>query len=160
MFREATTQAEQFDKDEGVWPVLNRISTKSLPTPSVVHDAGPFRPAPAAPDIPVTVGALLFASYLGLIAALAIATAGPGQSAFALVIAGLFVVAFFTVPRLILSQEPDQSERVSMERFMATGLETYTGHCSGGSALVQILIVPVLLTIGILAIAIVIALSI
>jgi hypothetical protein len=38
-------------------------------------------------------------------------------------------------------------------------MRTFTGHCSGGAALVQMFLVPVALTIGILAIAVIIALA-
>ena len=38
-------------------------------------------------------------------------------------------------------------------------MHTFTGHCTGGAALVQMFLVPVALTIGMLAIAVVIALA-
>jgi hypothetical protein len=37
---------------------------------------------------------------------------------------------------------------------MARGLDTFTGHSSGKDALVQMLIVPILLTLGLLAMGI------
>ena len=96
--------------------------------------------------------------YLALIGALALATAGPGQSGMALVIAGLFVVTFFTVPWLIFKQEVPAAKRTVMSRFLAQGMQTYTGPCAGKAALVQMFIVPVLLTFGVLLIAAEIAL--
>ena len=101
---------------------------------------------------------MLFAAYLALIGALAIATSGPGRIANGAGHRGLFVVAFFTVPRFIFAQEPKQRPRPDLDRFLATGMRTFTGHCTGGAALVQMFIVPVALTIGMLAIAVVIAL--
>lgn len=165
MFRETASAKIDVRYDEHVWPVLNRGN----PFPRLVEkttDEGeaselppslPFRSAAAAPDVPAAVGILMFACYLALIGGLAIATAGPGESKFALVIAALFVVAFFTVPRLILAQEPIDGARVSMDQFLSSGIETYTGHCSGRAALVQMFVVPVLLTICVLSIAIIIA---
>ena len=169
MFRETALTKIDVRYDEDVWPVLSRddafprlVETtadeattspaSAAPSPSL-----PFRPAAAAPDVPAAVGILLFACYLALISALAIATAGPGESKFALVIAALFVVAFFTVPRLILAQEPVDGARMTMDRFLAGGIETFTGHCSGRAALVQMFVVPVLLALGVLSIAIIIA---
>jgi hypothetical protein len=99
----------------------------------------------------------LFTSYLALIGALAVATTGPGESRLSIVIAALFVVAFFTVPRLLLTQEPKDSGRVAMDQFLAQGIYTYTGHCTGSAALVQMFMVPVLLTLGVLSIAIIVA---
>jgi hypothetical protein len=126
--------------------------------PSVIQVAASlFRPAAALPDVPGAVGALLFTSYLALIGALAVATTGPGESRLSIVIGALFVLAFFTVPRLFLAQEPMNSRRVTMDQFLAQGVETYTGHCSGSAALVQMFLVPVLLTLGVLSIAIIVA---
>ena len=159
MFRGTSTQALAATDEEQLWPVLNRDVTRSMPVPAVIDEARVFRSAPAAPDVPAAVGVLLFASYLALIGALALATRGPGQSGFMLVIAGLFVVAFFTVPRLILAQEPKNGHRVRMDCFLANGLDTNTGHCSGRAALVQMLVVPMTLTFGVLLIAIVIVIG-
>lgn len=163
MFHETALAKIDVHYDEHVWPVLNREN----PFPRLVETEADevselplslrFRSAAAAPDVPAVVGILLFACYLALISALAIATAGPGESKFALVIAALFVVAFFTVPRLILAQEPVDGARVTMDQFLSRGIETFTGHCSGRAAMVQMFVVPVLLTIGVLSIAIIIA---
>lgn len=119
--------------------------------------AGPaadFAPTPAAPDVPGAVGGLIVAAYAGLIGAFALATAGSAESIFAIVIAALFAVAFFTVPRIFLAVEPNDKRRPSLQRFMREGMDTLTGHSSGRDALVQMLIVPVLLTFGALAMGI------
>lgn len=163
MFRETALAKIDVHCDEHVWPVLSRENAFSRLVETTTDEAMalpaslPFRAAAAAPDVPAAVGVLLVTCYLALISALAIATAGPGESKFALVIAALFVVAFFTVPRLILAQEPVDGARVTMDQFLARGIETFTGHCSGRAALVQMFVVPVLLTLGVLSIAIIIA---
>jgi hypothetical protein len=158
MFRDMDCPAAM-PLDEPVWLVLNRErgGADSEPVPAVVDEALAFRAAPATPDVPGAVGLLLFGCYLALIGALALATAGPGQSKFMLVIAGLFVVAFFAVTRFIFAQEPAGDRRPRMQRFLARGIDTFTGPCAGGAALVQMFVVPVLLTLGMLAIAVVIA---
>jgi hypothetical protein len=163
MFRETARAKIDVHYDEHVWPVLSRENAFPRLVEITADEASelppslPFRSAAAAPDVPAAVGILLFACYLALIGALAIATAGPGESKFALVIAALFVVAFFSVPRLILAQEPIDGARVTMDHFLTRGIETFTGHCSGRAALVQMFVVPVLLTLGVLSIAIIIA---
>jgi hypothetical protein len=163
MFRDTATPAIDVHEDEQIWPVLSRrkMSPRVVETTADEDIASPasvpFRSAVAVPDVPAAVGILLFTCYLALIGALAIATAGPGESKFALVIAALFVGAFFAVPRLILAQEPPDGARVTMDQFLARGMETFTGHHSGRAALVQMFVVPVLLTLGILTIAIIIA---
>ena len=158
MPRQATARKPSL-VDAPVWPVLNREPPHLAAVPAIVDESLHHRGAEATPDVPSSVGILLFASYLGLIAALFIATAGPGESKFVIAIAGLFVLAFFAVPRLIFAQEPKEARRPSMDLFLARGLNTYTGECSGRDALVQMLIVPVLLTFCVLAIAFVIAIS-
>ncbi len=101
---------------------------------------------------------LVAASYFALIGALFLATADSGHSKFMVTIALLFVLVFFSVPRIFLGVEPKTS-RPSLKRFMDEGLRTYTGHCSGSDALVQMLVVPVSLTVGVLAMGIVSAIT-
>lgn len=134
-----------------VWP--SSIQVAPLPIPDVEErfDAESFGPAPSAPDVPVGVGMLIVAAYLALIAAFTIATIASAQSIYMIVISFLFVVTFFTVPRIFLKIEPKTGGRPSFERFLHEGMDTLTGHNSGKAALVQMLIVPVFLTMGVLA---------
>ena len=44
-----------------------------------------------------------------------------------------------------------------MSRFLSQGMQTYTGHVTGGGALAQMFIVPVLLAFAVLAIGIIAA---
>ena len=62
-------------------------------------------------------------------------------------ISGLYLAMFLGVPRVFLAVEADPSRRPHMAGFMTRGIETFTGHMSGGSALAQIFVVPVLLTL-------------
>jgi hypothetical protein len=145
--------------EQSVWPVLGQDRARQADPRSVTAPKeSQFRSEAAAPDIPASIGMLLFGAYFALIAALAIATAGPGESKMVLTIAGLFVVTFFAVPRFIFAQEPEQGRRPSLSRFRATGMRTLTGHCTGSAAMVQMFVVPVALTFGMLAIAVEIAL--
>jgi hypothetical protein len=62
------------------------------------------------------------------------------------------MLMFFTVPATFFRVEGGR--RPSFEPFLAQGMDTLTGHSSAGAALVQMLIVPVSLTIGVTAIGI------
>ena len=140
-----------------VWPTSASVAPYPIPEIEPIGQRSEFQATPAAPDVPAAVGGLIVASYAGLIAALAIATVGSGESIFVIVVAALFAVAFFTVPRIFFAIERDSGARASFDDFLRKGMNTFTGHNSGKAALVQMLIVPVLLTLGVLAIGITIA---
>ena len=136
------------------WPVLPQVAP--LPIIEIERPAEPesHRSTPAAPDVPGAVGGLIAGAYAALIAALFLAAAGSRESVFAITICALFIVMFFTVPRLMFRAEADNSIRPSLDRFMREGMDTLTGHSSGTGALVQMLLVPALATIGVLIMAI------
>ena len=130
-----------------VWPASAQVAPAPIPETGFV--AEDFRPTPAAPDMPAAVGVMIAAANAAVIGALYFATAGTSFSIFMITISALFVVAFFTVPRIFLGVEPKAAPRTSLDRFMSQGIQTLTGHTHGRDALIQILIVPVLLAIGI-----------
>lgn len=142
-------------KVAAVWPARAQVPPLPLAEADAAPAAAPFLPTPSCPDVPVGVGKLIVAAYVGLIAAFAAVTVGSAYSLYMITISALFLVAFFTVPILFLAQEPKSGRRPSFERFMAEGMGTLTGHCSGNAALVQMLIVPVSLTMGVLIIGLV-----
>ena len=159
MRHDQLTATDTYDKVNiaAVWP----RSTELAPLPVVEDEAAlakqalqDFRAAPAAPDLPAGVAGLIVAAYAGLIAAFALVTARSGESVFMIAIAALFAVAFFTVPRFFLKLEPKTGRRPNMEQFLSEGIDTLTGHNSGRAVLVQMLIVPVFLTMAILLIGI------
>ena len=156
MRHEQIEARDTYDKVDiaAVWPASAQVAP--LPVPEIDRPAGtePFRAAAAAPDVPAGVGVLIVGAYVGLVAAFALATMGSKESVFQLAIVVTFLAAFFTVPRLFLGLEPDAGRRPTLERFMDVGMETLTGRCSGRAALVQMLIVPVLLTLAALAMGI------
>ena len=137
-----------------VWPATTQVAPLPIPDIERPFDAEGFRAAPSAPDVPAGVGALIAAAYAALIAAFAFATVGSRESVFMIVISALFVVTFFTIPRIFLGTEAGTGARPSFERFLSEGMATMTGHSSGRDALVQMLIVPVFLTMGVLAMGI------
>ena len=143
-----------------VWPAANLVPLPVLDVdqpgrPTADQDSAravaAFAPTPAAPDMPAAVGGILFAAYAALIGAFAVATAASAYSIYMITISALFVVTFFTVPRIFFGIEPKAARRPSFSRFMHNGVQTLTGHSSGKDALVQMLIVPVFLTFAALA---------
>ena len=159
MYREQLVAKQGYDSMDvaAVWPTSASVAPFLVPEMESIHQRLDFRATPAAPDVPAAVGGLIAASYAGLIAALAVATIGSAESIFVIVIAALFVVSFFTVPRIFFAVERDSGVRASFGDFLNKGMDTLTGHNSGKAALVQMLIVPIMLTLGVLAMGIAIA---
>jgi hypothetical protein len=135
------------------WPAAVRAAPAPLPEDEegTFH---PLAPTPSCPDVPAAAGGLIVAAYVGLIAAFAVAMTGSGRSIFALAICGVFLAAFFAVPRIFLGLEPAAGRRPTLDRFLRDGMATMTGRSSGRDALIQMLIVPVMLTLGVIAMGI------
>ncbi|HEY0112034.1 MAG TPA: hypothetical protein VGB59_02660 [Allosphingosinicella sp.] len=108
----------------------------------------PFAATPAAPDVPAAVGRLIVLSYIGLLAVFFALFARSPLALFSIGVCAVFVAVFFAVPRIFFAVEADPARRPSFDRFMRRGLDTATGRSSGKDALIQMLIVPVLLTLG------------
>jgi hypothetical protein len=142
-----------------VWPVGAQVAPLLLIDIDRPAAAPAFVPTPAAPDVPAAVGKLIVGAYAALLGAFALATVGSAYSAFMITIGALFLVPYFTIPWLFFRQEPGRRARPGLERFMREGLETFTGHSTGAGALVQMLVVPVLLTFGVLLMAIAVAIT-
>lgn len=140
-----------------VWPTSVQLAPFPISELEGISERQEFRATAAAPDVPAAVGGMIAASYAGLIVALAVATVGSAESLFVIVIAALFVTTFFTVPRIFFAVERESCVRTSFDAFLRNGMDTWTGHNSGKAALVQMLIVPVMLTLAVLAMGIIIA---
>ena len=159
MDREQINASQGYDAIDiaAVWPTSGQFPSFPLPDLERITESQEFRATAAAPDVPAAVGGMIAASYAGLIIALAVATVGSAESLFVIVIAALFLTAFFTVPRIFFAVERDSGVRTSFDDFLRDGMDTWTGHNSGKAALVQMLIVPVMLTLAVLAMGIIIA---
>ena len=125
------------------------------PSLSLVEPSKTVVPATAAPDVPVAVGAMVAGSYFALFGVIVAFMARSPLAAFAIAICGLFLIAYFAIPLIFLRVEAEPRRRPSFSRFMHQGLEIMTGHTGGRDALVQMLIVPVLLTLGLAAMGII-----
>jgi len=117
------------------------------------------RPETAVPDLPMAIGPMIGAAYLLIVGFLAVTIANAGQAPFVIAIDLAFLAAFLAVPAIFLKMEKDPARRPSLSRFWSQGMQTYTGHVSGGGAMAQIFVVPLLLAFGVLAIGIIAMLS-
>ena len=111
------------------------------------------QPAAAVPDMPTAAGAFMIAAYAALMGAFVVTIHGA-RADFAIVVAAFYLAMFFAIPAVFLGIERDGARRPDLREFLDRGIETATGHASGGGALVQMLIVPVLLAFAILAMGI------
>lgn len=132
-----------------VWPTLEEALRGQA------DEQAPAMPATAAPDVPAAVGGLIVASYLTLLGVLFAFFAGSPLAFLCLSICAVFVAVFFAVPRIFFAVEARPGARPALSRFMHEGMQTLTGRSGGKDALVQMLIVPVLLTMGLMAMGII-----
>ena len=136
------------------WP--NAVAEAAV-APLAANDAAaePFEPTPAMADVPAGVTSLVAGSYAALIVVFYALFANSALAFFSITICAFFVAIFFAVPKIFLAVEAAPVRRPSFARFLNIGMETLTGHSSGRDALVQMLIVPVLLTLGLGAMGII-----
>jgi hypothetical protein len=111
------------------------------------------KPSAAAPDMPKAAGILMILAYAMLMGAFVVTIHGA-RADFAITIAVFYVAMFFGVPAVFLGMERDRTRRPDLIQFLDRGIDTATGHISGAGALVQMLLVPVLLAFGVLAMGI------
>lgn len=108
-------------------------------------------PTPAVPDLPPAVGRAIVGIYAALVLVFLLTMGKGGQAVFMIAISALYVTIFMAVPRIFFAVEKDGSKRPDMSRFMERGIDTNTGRMSGSAALLQMFAVPVLVTLGVLA---------
>ncbi len=111
------------------------------------------QPEPAVPDMPKAAGTLMIAAYAALMGAFVVTIHGA-RADFAMLIGAFYLAMFFAIPAVFLGVEQDSARRPDFFEFLERGVDTATGRISGGGALVQMLIVPVLLAFAILAMGI------
>ncbi len=134
----------------------NRNAYELVETPgAAAAEASSARPqpAPAAPDMPKAAGVLMIVAYTALMLAFVVTIHGA-RADFAIFIGVFYLAMFFAIPALFLRIERDAGRRPDLLEFLDRGLQTATGRISGGAALVQMLIVPVLLVFAVLAMGI------
>ncbi len=142
-----------------VWPSFEEALLSRQPLElDLVRDkeaAPAVSSAPAAPDVPAAVGRLVVAPYVALLGVFFALFAGSPLALFSIAICSVFVAMYFAVPRIFFAVEADPARRPSLSQFMHGGLQTLTGRTSGKDALIQMLIVPVLVTFGLMTMGII-----
>jgi|SRR5579884_2477247 len=116
-------------------------------------DERAIRRTPAVPDMPKAAGAFVVGAYAALMGAFALTIHGA-RADFAIAIGVFYLAMLVGVPAAMLGFENDRSRRPDLLEFLHRGIKTETGPISGGGALVQMLIVPVLLAFAVLAMGI------
>jgi hypothetical protein len=127
-----------------LWPSGGELAASALAEVAL--------PERAVPDMPAAVGTMLAGSYFALIGVCFATLAGSAEALFMVVVSGLYVLIYCGVPWIFLRVEADPTRRPTLSQFMRTGMATATGRISGAGALVQMLVVPVMLTFCLLAI--------
>ena len=138
-----------------VWPTAVVEQLAAADPGEADEPAAQFAPTAAMADVPSAVGGMVVGSYAALILVFFGLFANSALAAFAITICAFFVAMFFAVPKLFLAVEAAPERRPTLARFMQGGIATLTGRTGGGDALIQMLIVPVLLTLGLAAIGII-----
>jgi hypothetical protein len=138
-----------------VWPTGAIESFTAAPPAEAAEASEPFAFTPAMAGVPHGVAKLIVGSYAALILVFLGLFARSPLALFAITICAFFVAMFFAVPKIFLAIEAAPGTRPTLGRFMRSGLGTLTGRTSGRDALVQMLIVPVLLTLGLAGIGII-----
>lgn len=116
--------------------------------------AGRRLPTSAVPEMPAAAGSAMVAVYVALMAAFAVTMAGDGITTFVILIGFFYLFMFFFIPAVFLGVEQDRARRPSLAEFLERGIDTATGPISGSGALVQMLIVPFLLMLAVVAMGI------
>lgn len=141
------------DAVAAVWPTA---AVEGMAAPAAAGaDEAPFVATPAMADVATGVARLVVATYAALILVFFGLFANSTLAAFSITICAFFVAMFFGVSRLFLAVEAAPGRRPSFGRFMRSGIDTLTGRTGGRDALIQMLIVPVLVTLGLAAMGII-----
>lgn len=156
MRHEGSEAFERFDEASlaAIWPSIPEVAPPLLPPIEAVQ-----RATPAAPDVPAAVGKMLVAAYAAIIGAFLLTMAGSKEATFMIVISGLYIVVYCSVPWLMMRTEGQGDGRPTLQEFMTQGMVTWTGPTSGRDALVQMLLVPVMLCLCVLAMGVAAALA-
>ena len=117
--------------------LLAREEVVSPPTPRACVDQG-F-------ELPPVIFRAMAALFFGFLAVLTVGLAEP------------HLTAFFAVPALFAGQAGGASRSRRLSEFMRKGVETATGHSSGGEAMVLVLILPALIFCWAVAIVTIVA---
>jgi hypothetical protein len=107
-------------------------------------------------ELPPAVFRAMAALFFGFLAVLTVGLAEP-QLVVPMGVNFAFLTAFFAVPALFAGQTRGESRSLRWSEFMRRGIQTATGHSTGGEAVVLILVLPALIFFWALAIVTIVA---
>lgn len=101
-------------------------------------------------EFPAAVYISAFAAFLWVVLAALIAFANGSDADLALGMAAVLTIVFFALPVLIrlTSRSHPRTARVEQGDFLSRRVETATGSLSGGSAWLQIVLIPAALALA------------
>ena len=105
-------------------------------------------------EMPTSVYAAMAVLFFGFLAVMTIGFASPGI-AVPMAINFVFLTAFFAVPVLFVRAPGSSNLALKWSRFMRNGIQTATGHSSGGEAAVLTLLLPFLIFLWSVAIVLI-----
>jgi hypothetical protein len=128
--------------------MVERLTRQQLAEQAIIHQA-PAQRAATTVDRTFELPTALYAGTAGCyLAFLAIMAIGFGNPALILPMAIFvtFIVMAFAVPAMWMRMQPDHPQRLtSWSRFRRQGIMTAFGRSSANTAMVQVLILPVLI---------------
>jgi hypothetical protein len=108
----------------------------------------------AAPDVPAAVGWMILGTYALIVASFLMLFARDMEAGLMAAISAVYFTVYLGV-RAMLFRTEARSGAIDLKRFLRDGLDTWTGHVGGYEAIVQILLIPVALTVAITTIGII-----
>lgn len=130
--------------------LLARDEIVSNPVPRSCEDHG-F-------ELPPVIFRAMAALFFGFLAVLTVGLAEP-HLVVPMGVNFVFLTAFFAVPAIFVGAAPNGSPALRWSEFMRKGIETATGHSTGGEAVTLILILPALIFCFAIAIVTIVALT-
>lgn len=138
-------------------PTRNGERRDQRPAPAAVGGAEAYGGAPRSDygsvpgaEFPPSVYVSVFAAFAWILVASWLAFAHAGDADLALGFAAVLAIVFFALPVLVrLTALSHARKRQGLRGdFLASRVETATGHLSGASAWLQVLIIPLALALA------------
>lgn len=126
-----------------------------------VSEPAPALSEAACPDVPPAVGHMIVASYAALLGAFGLVFLSSADVLFMIGVCAVYLAVYLGVPWVMLrveAQHRPHAER-GFSDFLETGISTWTGRVSGTAALVQILTIPLALTLAVCGLGVILRLS-
>jgi hypothetical protein len=109
-------------------------------------------------NLPVALHVAYFGLFLAYLGVMWVGFASPGL-AIPMVICLIFTGAFYVVPMKWATMDPPNPHKaMTFQTLLDSGVDTINGRCSGGAAIAQVLVLPVLVLAWGIAVVIIAAL--